>query len=356
MAEKPSGEKTEQPTAKKLRDAREKGQVAKSTDTTSTALLIGLLATFQIYWDSMIGHTQDMFTIAIGVLTLPFEEAVGGYLIAMIWTLVILTAPFLILVLVVGVLANYLQTGPVFSTEPLLPKFEKIDPFKGFQRIFSAKSFFEFGRNTLKVTALLFVGFKVLEHALVLILKSSQTNLNTVLQVSGLVLHRFCWIIATIYVFFAIADFFFQRFQYTKELKMTKDEVKREFKETEGSPEAKSHRKQIAQEIAMNETIQNTRKASVLVTNPTHYAVALHYKAEEKHLPKVLAKGKGQLALEMMKIAREENIPIMRDIQLAHTLYHEVELQHFIPKDLIGAVAEVLRWAKEQNDKNAHSA
>ena len=153
---------------------------------------------------------------------------------------------------------------------------------------------------------------------------------------------KFSYTILTVYSIIAFVDYMFQKRQYIKQLKMTKDEVKREYKEMEGDPEIKGKRKQLHQEMVMNDTVQNTKKSSVLVTNPTHYAVALYYDSDSTKLPIVMAKGQDFMAMQMIKAAQEADIPIMRNVALAQELYREAPLKQYIPKDLLKPVAEIL--------------
>jgi type III secretion protein U len=152
------------------------------------------------------------------------------------------------------------------------------------------------------------------------------------------------------YVAIAGFDYFFQRYQYIKQLKMSKDEVKREYKESEGDPQIKGKRRQLHQELLANDTMQRTRKATVVVTNPTHLAVAIYYDEKDNVLPTVLAKGEDHLAQRMKAVAREEGIPIMENVPLARALYANVPVDRYIPSDLIEPMAEVLRWVKELNE------
>ena len=159
--------------------------------------------------------------------------------------------------------------------------------------------------------------------------------------------------IIVVYIVFAVLDFYFQKFNFLREMKMTKDEVKREHKETEGNPEVKRKRKQLAREIALSDATEGTRKATVLVTNPTHLAVALVYQSGKKTLPRVSAKGEGYIAQRMMDVARDEGIPIMRNISLARELYHRVSLNEYIPDDMLESVAEVIKWVRKVKQEEA---
>lgn len=156
------------------------------------------------------------------------------------------------------------------------------------------------------------------------------------------------------YLAIAAADYFFQRYQHTKQLRMSKDEVKREYKESEGDPQIKGKRRQLHQELIANSQVQRTRKATVVVTNPTHLAIAIYYQEADNVLPTVIAKGEDHVAKRMIALAREEGIPVMQNIPLARAIYADVPVDRYIPPDLIEPMAEVLRWVKELKDQGGH--
>ena len=338
-----SGEKTEQPTNKRLRDARKKGQVAFSKEVSSTALLIGLFVWFYYAADWISDQFISMIVLPAEYHPVPFDEALPCVLVGVATKIIVLSLPPLGIVLVLGIAANFLQVGAVFSFESITPKLSKLNPAEKLKQIFSLKNFVEFAKSVFKVGFLGALIYYLIRGAVPALVQVPYTGLNGVLHLLDYLMYRLAMVTGFAYITIAVADLFFQRKQHTKQLMMSKQEVKQEHKENEGDPQIKGKRRQLHRELANDEVVKRVKKSSVLVTNPTHYAIALYYKKGVTQLPMLLAKSKGPLALRMIAIAREEDIPIMRNIPLAHALYDIVDVDQFIPRELIDPVAEVLR-------------
>jgi type III secretion protein U len=341
MAES-SAEKTEQPTAKKLRDARKRGQVSKSKDVVSTALVISLCLYFGSAWATNVEKLERLITMAPLYYTAPFEDALLAIIRATFATGIVICLPFIAIAIGVAIFANFIQVGPVFAPEAVKPDLKKLDPIAALKKMFSVKSMVEFLKSTIKVIVIGLVLYYVIQIHLDPMIKVPMLGLRGLMDLLGPLMWDYMIYIFIVYIALAAFDFFFQKKEFIKEQRMTKDEVKREYKESEGSPEIKSKRKQIHQEIVQESATQNTKKSTVLITNPTHYAVAVLYEMEKTQLPVVTAKGEGWLALTMMKAAKEANVPIMRNVPLAQALYREVPISEFVPSDLMQALAEVL--------------
>ena len=341
-------EKTEDPTPKKLRDARNKGQVAKSKDFTQTVLLIALIGYF-------IGNGANILEDMMALMVLPAE--MYGHpttsMIAPISTEIlnrsigIITPPILI-ALILGVFAEMIQTGVLFAFEALKPSAKKLNVGANAKNMVSAKNMVEFLKNILKVGFLSILIYLVVYGALGDLMMVPPSGLSGVTAVLAQTVTQVMIYTAAAYLIVGFFDIAYQRFQHKKQLKMTKDEVKREYKESEGDPHIKGKRKQLHQEMMQNSTIERTRKAKVLVTNPTHIAIALYYETEETPLPVVISAGEGAVAKRMMEVAEEEGIPIMRNVPLARSLYETATIDQFIPGDLIEPVAEILRWLESE--------
>ncbi|MCA8998294.1 MAG: type III secretion system export apparatus subunit SctU [Planctomycetaceae bacterium] len=342
-----SGEKTEQPTSKKLRDARKKGQVAQSRDVTSTALLIAMCAYLAIGWNWIVAQLQWLISYPGELYGLPFEESLPRMLGAAISTMAAISLPALAIIIVVGVMAGYFQVGALFVFEPVKPDLKKLNPADKLKQMFSLKNFMEFLKSNVKVVFLGVLLYIVIKNAIPELLKIPYSGLDGVSAMLGSLMLDVAIFTGFAYVLIAGADFAFQRWQHTKGLMMTKDEVKREYKEMEGDPTIKGKRRQLHQELVMQDTIAKVRKSTVLVTNPTHRAIAIYYEDGETKLPIITAKGEGFLAQRMVKAAQEEGIPIMQNVPLAHDLFDNGQIEHYIPRDLIRPVAEVLRWVRE---------
>lgn len=349
--DKQSGEKTEEPTEKRLRDARKKGQVAKSADVSSTWLLIIIFVYFAIFKTMILKKCEELILLPTLFIHLPFEEALPNVLVGTATIGLMLTVPFLVLVAIMGVFINFIQTGPVFSTDPLKPDFKKINPVEGAKKIFSKKGLIEVLKSSLKTVFLGLVLYYCIKGVIAPLLLIPFSGLNGIFAILIEVMRNFAINVCLVYLVVAVADLFFQRHQYIKDLKMTKDEVKREYKEMEGDPHIKGERKAMHEELATSDNVEAVKKSSVLVTNPTEYAIALYYEEGEVQLPVVMAKGKGVMARKMIETALENNIPIMRDVTLAHALYQQTPEFHYIPAELIEPVVAVLVWARRQKEK-----
>ena len=341
-----SEDKTEKPTDKRLRDAREKGQVAKSREVPAAAVVL-VLAVYLFWRGPVIASQFKEAAEAIMVLAfLPFEEALGLALSVAGSLFLKILGPLVPMVVVASVLGNLGQIGLLFSLEAAKPKLENLSPGKWFKKTFSKDNLLELLRNIVKVVVLGMVVRRVLGGSwkeMSLLPRSDIQSLSAFLGnlVTGLIL----WTAAAFAALAAI-DFVWQRFKFTKDNMMSKDEVKREYKEMEGDPIIKSRRRQLHQELASQGTLDSVRKSKVLVCNPTHYAVALDYEEGRTPLPIVTAKGEGELARRMIEAAERAGIPVMREASLARDLYDNSTENAYIPKSLIGPVAEVLRWLK----------
>lgn len=339
-------EKTEQPTPKRLREAREKGDVCKSQDVPA-ALSVLAIAVYLVVRSDAIFETLSVMTVApMNVMARPFAEALPLASTVVVRCFFQLVFPVIALVIAVSILSNMAQVGVLFAFKAAMPKLDNISPSKWFKKVFSIKNAVEFLKNIIKVTVLSFVVWKVMDKHLQMLFSIFNGNVGHVWVVLGQAAKDLLFYAAGAFCAIAAVDYLFQRWQYTKQHMMSKDEVKREYKEMEGDPLIKSKRKQLHQELISQNTLSNVRKSKVLVTNPTHIAVALDYEKDKTPLPIIVAKGEGLLAQRMMEIAREEGIPIMHNVPLARGLFEQGAENAYIPKELIEPVAEVLRWVQ----------
>ncbi len=344
MSGQESGEKTEQPTPKKERDARKKGQVARSQEVVTTASLMSVIGYIWLTWDQTFDrlvllmdqiaalHGQDFQTAASQAISTAFNDSIA------------ILAPLLAIAIVAGIFGNYLQFGTVFSGESVSPKLEKVGLIQGFKRIFSLKQLFEVLKSIVKIVFLSVLLFFVGRNALSPYLNSVECGMPCMIRVTNNAMTQMLAFSALAFVIVAALDFVFQRKQHTKSLMMTKEEVKREYKESEGDPIIKGQRKQLAQELAMSDGAERTRKATAVVVNPTHFAVAIDYRPDVTPLPVVVAKGRNLYAHHLRTQAEEAGVPIFRNVPLARGLYAETNVDEFVPDDLFDAVAEILVW------------
>ena len=351
-----SGEKTEQPTPKKLRDAAKKGQVAKSQDVISAAMTISMFVAVSIMWIASVDDIKEMILLPPHFYNAPFEDAVQQLSTAIFLKIAKITLPVLMMVILVAIASNMGQIGFMLTMEPIQPDLKKLNPMDRIKHIFSMKNLFELLKSSIKIFVIGYVVYSIVRNNIDPLTRLPHGGAPAVLNSLYPLLSSLAIKITFCYIAIAGFDFFFQKFQHTKQLKMSKDEIKREYKESEGDPQIKGKRKQLHQEMVMSDSGERTRKASVVVTNPTHLAIAIYYKEDENLLPRVLAKGEDHVARRMVEVAREEGIPVMQHIPLARAIYEGVDVDRFIPPDLIEPMAEVLRWVKEWHDAGGANA
>jgi len=350
MAES-SGEKTEMPTPKKLRDARQKGQVCTSKDIVSTAILVVLFALLGWMGVALMDDASELVAFVGqrlgGDPSASTQQAMG------ITAMVICKHSFIFVVVaaVIGIAANMAQIGVLFTFEPIIPKLEKLNPVEGAKKIFSMKNLFEFLKNVVKVCFLGYLLYKIIWASVPELLTMCYGTTDDIFPCLKLMLKRLAIYTAFGYIVIAIVDRIFQGRNFTKQMMMTKDEVKREYKEMEGSAEVKQAQRQFRDEILNGpEPAKAAKQSNVVVTNPTRLAVGIRFKAEESPLPRICAMGSGRIAKIIRETALAEGIPIMEDKPLARALYAKGKIEDFIPDSLIEPVAEVLKWAKQIQD------
>ena len=343
------GEKTEMPTPKKLRDAREKGQVNNSKDITSTALLLVLLTVIGILTPMLMRDLKELFIYLSRLFSVESEAAINEGMKST--AIIIVKYSFIVCVAaaVTGVAAQLAQIGFLFTFEPIKPDLNKVNPVQGAKKIFSKKNLFELFKNTLKITFLGYLIYKLVMESIPVLLTLCYGDLEeSILPVLGKMLKNLAIYTGFGYIVIAFADFFFQKKNFMKEMMMTKDEVKREYKEMEGSQEVKQAQSQFRNEI-LNEppSRQAVGDSSVIVTNPTHLAVGVRYMAGETPLPKVVVKGAGTDAERIKSYATELDIPIMENVQLARALYAQVKVDDYVPEELFAPLVELLKMIKD---------
>ena len=350
MAES-AGEKTELPTPKKLRDARQKGQVCTSKDIISTAILVVLFALLAWMGVALMEDMEQLLRFLGGGIE---HNGVGDVMESSKLTIIYILKHSFIFVLVaaiIGIVGNVAQIGFLFTLDPILPKMEKLNPVEGAKKIFSVKNLFEFLKNVVKVCFLGYLVYKIIWASVPELLTMCYGTVDDVFPCLKLMLKRLAVYTAFGYIVIAVVDRLFQGRNFTKQMMMTKDEVKREYKEMEGSAEIKQAQRQFRDEILNGpDPVKAAKRSNVVVTNPTRLAVGIRYRAEESPLPRICAIGSGETARIIRETALAEGIPVMEDKPLARALYAEGKIEDFIPDSLIEPVAEVLKWAKQIQD------
>jgi type III secretion protein U len=339
-----SDEKTEQPTPKKLEDAREKGQTPKSQDINRAANLIVMTVLLALAGWLSSDHLRQVFVIANErawhaktldeMLSLVREMMKEGILTAL---------PFVAADFLTGVVASFAQVGFLVSFDPIIPKFDKVNPGSGIKRLFSVKSLMEFLKMLVKAIALGAVLYEIIISLMPLLVGTSLHQPEMVVEVGWRALLKLMGATTIVFVILGPLDFALQKWLFRRDQRMSKDEVKREHKQQEGDPELKQKRKELAREYAFSAPQKTVPTANVVVTNPTHYAVALRYVPGEMPLPVVVAKGADRAAATIREIATAHHVPIVSNPPLARAL-HKLPLDEPIPEDLFEAVAAVLRW------------
>ena len=356
MAES-SGEKTEMPTPKKLRDARQKGQVCTSKDIVSTAILIVLFAVLGWMGIALMEDMEGLLYFLSGRVAENDEISIRESSKMAVLLICKHSFLFVLVAAVIGIVGNVAQIGFLFTFEPIIPKLEKLNPVEGAKKIFSMKNLFEFLKNVVKVCFLSYLLYKIIWASVPELLTMCYGTVDDIFPCLKLMLKRLAVYTAFGYIVIAIVDRLFQGRNFTKQMMMTKDEVKREYKEMEGSAEVKQAQRQFRDEILNGpDPVKATKQSNVVVTNPTHIAVGIRYKVDEYPLPRIVALGTDRLAKIIRETALAEGIPIMEDVPLARALYAKGRIDDFIPEDFLEPVAEVLKWAKRLEDARKEEA
>ena len=346
-------EKTEQPTPKKIEDARKEGNVAKSQDVSGVVTLVVGVVVVIFYMKFLLYKLMDFYVYYVSFFSHEFtiNDIVSLFFKSVIEVFILL-APLAIAIMLAGVIGNVAQFGFLFTTKSIQPKFSKINPISGLKNLFSTKKLFEGVKMTLKVAIAFLVGFKLFIGWLNEIPKIELFDLMTQIKWLADKAIILAFTMIAVFLVFAAIDFAFQKYQYTKSLKMSKQEIKDEMKNSEGNPEIKAKIRQIQMKMAQNRMMGEVPKADVVITNPTHYAVAIKYNRAEDRAPKVVAKGFDHLAQRIKEVARENDVMIIENKPLARQLYAEVEIEEEIPEKLYKAVIEVLVYVYKTKGKN----
>ncbi|PFA67867.1 flagellar biosynthesis protein FlhB [Bacillus sp. AFS015802] len=348
-----SGEKTEKATPKKREDARKKGQTAKSQDV-NTAIILLAVFLFMTFSASYIGDIVfNLFhqTFQEYMLMDLTENTVQVITMDLMKEIALLLGPIMLVALLAGLFSNYIQVGVMFTTEPLQPKLEKIDPIKGFKRIFSLRAIVELLKSILKISFVGAITFVILwmniDRVLSLSFKSVGDSLTTMASLTVQM-----GIAASLaLLFLSLFDFLYQKYDFEKNIRMSKQDLKDEHKNIEGDPLIKSKIKQRQREMAMRRMMQEVPEADVVITNPTHFAIALKYDEDKMDAPFVVAKGVDYMAQKIKYIAGENDIVMVENRPLARSLYDSAEIGDAVPEEFFKAVAEILAYVYRIKNK-----
>jgi|LSQX01.1.fsa_nt_gb flagellar biosynthetic protein FlhB len=341
-------EKTEKATPKRKKDVRERGQVVKSVEINSALIVLSSFFALMIFGEYIYKGIKGIFDlyISIGSSVEGFytKSNIHNISIDLIVRMLLICAPLFLIILFTGLIVNYLQVGFLYTTKAITPKISKINPIEGFKRIFSIKGVVELLKSMLKIIVIGSIAYNIMSK------KVGDLPLLITMDIYSVVIH-FGGVIIDIAIKSGLAliglgifDYVFNWWEHQKNIRMTKQEVKDEYKQMEGDPKVRAKIREKQRKISMRRMMQSIPKADVVITNPTHYAVAIKYDQDEGDAPVVLAKGEGFIALKIKEIAKKENVQIIENKVVAQALYKTTEIGQEIPPELYQAVAEILAY------------
>lgn len=350
-------EKTEKATPKKLRDSRKKGQVAKSQDFPSAFTFIvsisGVILTAGYMFKQLGAYIITMFRRA--ALDLDMENTAGGLINEAIMVIFNCSFPIMLMTTVTGILISFLIVGPVFSVEAFKPDLKRLNPVQNIKNLFKFKTLFELMKSIFKILGAVILIWSVVYSSVPEIVSTAALPVIASADVFSTFLIKAVIRVGIFFLMVAVADLVFQRRNFAKEMRMEKFEVKQEYRDTEGDPHVKGRRRQVAQEIAYQEGPQGVRRSRAVITNPIHIAVAIQYEETTEPAPRIVTMGKGLIADQIVKKAAEFNVPVMRNPDLARTLFEKGEIGDYIPEETYQAVSEILRWLEAlEKQETAH--
>jgi len=341
------GDKSEEPTPHRLREAREKGQVAKSKEITTAFLLLLSYFLFrylgEFMWQNLAEMAQAIFQLLPEAKD--FSLVFAGYLLLIgLRAMAFVLLPIFAITFLAALLAEALQTGFVFSLDPLTPKLERVNPLEGFKRMFSMQGFVELIKSLLKIVIVFYIAWYAARDDLAYIIILIEAHPWQAIVLGGDIAYRIAIRVGLFYILIAILDYFYRRWEYMRNLKMTKQEVKEEYKRLEGDPLIKQRMRELQRQVAYQRMMSAVPQADVVVTNPTHIAVALKYNQSKMKAPLVLAKGERKVAEEIRRIAEAHEISVIQNEPLARSIYRTTRVNQEVPPELYQAIAEVLAY------------
>ena len=346
------GEKTEPATPKKLEDARKEGQVAKSREIANGVGLLALFLLLKFWVGNLAGQLLELFPKVYKSINSTVVFWYGDVPRVDIWRLfrhtllqvLLIVGPILLIGFAVAFICDVVQVGWKPTSKPLMPKLRKLNPLSGIKRIFSLNSLMELAKSLAKILLITYVVYSFIRNKWPLLFDIFSMELVQAIRLLGNIVTDLGIRISIVVLLIAFVDLIYQRVKFKNDMKMTKQEVKDEYKQSEGDPQIKGKIRQKMHEASRRRMMQELPRADVVITNPTHYAVAIRYDSEEADAPVVLAKGEDYLARKIKEIAKENNIEIVENKPLARMLYANVDVGQMVPPELYAAVAEVLAY------------
>jgi flagellar biosynthetic protein FlhB len=347
MPESGGQERTERATPKRRREARKKGQVAQSRELPSVLILMTALGFFYFAGSWIFGSLSQVIGGVYGqldTLRLNTVQEVSAFSVEIFKKVLLILVPFFVPILVAGLAGNIGQIGFEIHGEPIYPKLTKLNPIAGLKKLISLRSLVELVKSILKILLVGGIAFGIVEKETRAMPALMQQEVFDILLFTGRVAFKIFFFVCLALIVLAFLDYAYQRWQYEQSLKMTKQEVKDERKQSEGDPKVKGRIRRVQQELARRRMMEAVPEADVVITNPVHLAVALKFDAAKMIAPKIIAKGSGHIAEKIKEIARNHEVPLVENKPLAQALHKMVEIGEFIPVELYRAVAEVLAY------------
>lgn len=349
-----AGDKTEAPTARRRTEAREQGNIAKSRDLNAAASILAVFFLLNVYGMDLIAALRDLMREMLSDQSFSDLTLANplGVMLRAIMMVAIPLAPLMLGLVVVVVVANFMQTGLYFSTKRLQPKLSALNPIKGFSRLFSKdQQVIQLGQNLLKLLAVCFFAYGAIRDRMDQIIMVQQLDFFQIFGLGAEIIYQVAIKLGMVLLALSIIDYAWQKYRTERDLKMTKQQVKEEMKRMDGDPIIKRRRREVAHQLAMRRMQQEVPQADVIVTNPTEIAIAIKYDQGRMHAPRVVAKGQGFIAQRIRELAIAHGVPIIERKPLARALYKLVDVGHEIPEQFYSAVAEILAYVYELTGK-----
>jgi len=340
-----SGDKSEEPTPHKLQEARKKGQIAKTKELTAAILFFTSFYMLKAFAGKIWINLVDLMNCTFEQIPNSFSMQLAGQLLSQaMWTFLFSIGPIFLVVFGVAIAVEAIQTGFLLTFEPLLPKLEKINPIEGVKRLFTLKQLVELLKSVIKMLIVVYILYGIVKEKMYFVITAIHLPFWTVMEGVGDIVMTTVVRVGIFYLLIALFDYFYQRWEYMKSMKMSMKEIKDEYKKLEGDPLIKQRQRDAARAMAQGRQMGSVPSADVVVTNPTHIAIALVYKVNQMKSPILLAKGERLIAQEIKRIAEQYQIPIIENPLLARALYKTTRVGHTIPPEYFKAVAEILAF------------
>jgi flagellar biosynthetic protein FlhB len=338
--------KTERATPKRMQDARKKGQVAKSREVASALIMVAGLIYLYFGTDRIVSQLTDMMQDSFrGLNRIDLTvSSIQQLMLSLLFKMSVMLLPFLLTLMAAGFLANFVQVGFIFSMESIQPQLSKVSPLKGLKNLFSFKTVAELLKSLLKMSLIGFIAYVTIRNEVMGVLPLMEQNVGQILiymgRISFKILFATCWVLIVL----AVMDYLYQHWEHSRNLKMSRQDIKDEFKNTDGDPLIKARIRRLQREMAMRRMMAKVPTADVVITNPTHLAIALKYDQARMSAPIVVAKGANLIAERIKEIARENGVAVVENKPLAQVLYRMVDIAEAIPDNLYQAIAEILAY------------